>query len=195
MDLLDSATMVATGIAAGQKPRGNVQVVTVCDVLRDVSRYHNRAVAVVGRVERTVSLIDHYEFLSQDRCEHPVVTHGHTWPNKIQIWATGEEGMPKPPSDRPELKPSALALRLSAVRKTTERGTHQEPGINAGGHSIVYIAIPNQWGVLYGRIAKNPDLDEDCGADGCGGDDVPLVIIAEPYNVHGLREDGMPLQQ
>ena len=168
------------------------------DGLRDtrgLSRYHNRAVAVVGRVERTVSLIDHYEFLSQDRCEHPVVTHGHTWSNKIQIWAGWEEGMPKPPSDRPELKPSVLALRLSAVRRATELGTHQEPGINAIGNSIVYTAVPNQWGLVYGRIAKNPDLDEDCGAGGCGGDDVPLVIIAEPYNVHELREDGTLLQQ
>jgi hypothetical protein len=33
------------------------------------------------------------------------------------------------------------------------------------------------------------NLNKDCGAEGCGGDDVPLVILAEPYNVHRLRDD------
>jgi hypothetical protein len=42
------------------------------------------------------------------------------------------------------------------------------------------------------RVAN---LSEDCGAEGCGGDNVPLIIIAEPYNIHGLRDDATPLPQ
>jgi hypothetical protein len=49
--------------------------------------------------------------------------------------------------------------------------------------------VPNKWGIVYGRIVRVPKLNEDCGAGGCGGDNVPLVIIAEPCNVHRLGED------
>jgi hypothetical protein len=35
-----------------------------------------------------------------------------------------------------------------------------------------------------------PHLELDCDAEGCGGDDVPLVIIAEPHEAHRLRDDG-----
>jgi hypothetical protein len=50
--------------------------------------------------------------------------------------------------------------------------------------------VPNEWAVVYGRIIRLPNLDKDCGAKGCGGDDVPLMIIAEPHNVYSLRGDG-----
>ena len=97
-------------------------MLTVCEVLGDVNRYADTAVAVVGRMERSVSLIDHYEFLSQDRCEHPAITRGHTWSNKIQIWADWEEGMPRPPSDGAKLQAAVLAAKLSFVRRTTRLG-------------------------------------------------------------------------
>jgi hypothetical protein len=177
--------MMTTGMAVGQqKADGLVRVLTVCEVLGDVTRYADTAVAVVGRMERSVSLIDHYEFLSQDRCEHPVITRGHVWPHKIQIWAAWEEGMPKPPIDRAKLERSVLAAKLLVVRTTTKLGVHQEPQFKADGRSIMYT-----------HTAAVPKLNEDCGARGCGGDDVPLVIIAEPYNVHRLREDGRPLPE
>src|SRR5437899_1346635 len=94
------AAIVTTRISFGQQElHGEMRVLSVCEVLGNVNRYADTAVAVVGRMERSVGLIDHYEFLSQDRCENPVITHGHTWSNKIQIWTASEEGMPKPPSD------------------------------------------------------------------------------------------------
>jgi len=63
--------VVTAGIAFGQQEsHGTTEIVTVCEVLGDVSRYAGAAVAVVGRMERSVDLIDHYEFLSQGRCEH-----------------------------------------------------------------------------------------------------------------------------
>jgi hypothetical protein len=117
-------------------------VLTVCEVLGDVSRFTETAVAVVGRMERSVSLIDHHEFLSQDRCERPVITHGHTWSSKIQIMVDWEEGMPKPPSDRLKLQLPILAAKLSVVRKTTKLDSHQEPRF------IPARAAPEHYGVL-----------------------------------------------
>ncbi len=173
-------------------------MLTVCEILGDLAHYANAAVAVVGRMERGVSLTDHYEFISQDRCKHPVVTHGHVWADKIQIWAAWEAGMPKPPSERPKLERSVIAAKLSSVRRTTKSGFHPELQFKADGRSIAYsgtTAVPDEWAVVYGRIVTAPNLNEDCGAGGCGGDDVPLVIITEPYNVHRLAEDGRPLPE
>jgi hypothetical protein len=189
--------LIATGIIFGQqRSNGRVKVLTVCEVLGDARLYADTAVAVVGRMERSVSLIDHYEFLSQDQCEYPVITHGYTWSDQIQVWSDWEAWMPKPPSDRPKLERLVVATKLSIVRKTTKLGSHQEPQFKAEGRSIVYsnnAEAPNEWAVVYGRIVRVPNPDEDCGADVCGGDNAPLVIIAEPYNVHRLRDDATPL--
>ena len=188
--------MMTTGIVVGQQRlSGQVKVLTVCEALGNANLYADAAVAVVGRMERSVSLTDHYEFLSQDRCEHPIVTNGHVWPGKIQIWTTWEEGMPRPPSERPKLERPAIALKVSMVRKTTKLGSHREPQFQADGRSIGSAKVPNAWAIVYGRIVRVPNLNEDCGAGGCGGDDVPLVIIAEPYNVHGLGRDGTLLPE
>jgi hypothetical protein len=184
------AVMMTQGITVGQqKSNGQVKVLTVCEVLGDMNRYTDTAVAVVGRMERSISRIDHYEFLSQDRCERPVITHGHIWSDKIQIWVDWEEGMPKPPSARPNLQSTVVAAKLSAVRKTTNLGSHELP--RADGHPST-TTVPNEWAVVYGRIVKSPRLDEDCGVGGCGGDDVPLIMLAEPSEVHPLRGDGRP---
>jgi hypothetical protein len=92
--------MVIMGIVV-ERSNGQVKVVTVCEVLGNVAHYADTGVAVVGRMEASIGLIDRSDFLSQDRCEHPVITHGHVWPDKIRIWAAWEPGMPKPPSDSP----------------------------------------------------------------------------------------------
>ena len=76
--------MLVADVAAGQQTSGTrVQVLTVCEVLGNMDRYAGAAIVIVGRMESSVSLIDHYEFLSQDHCERPVMTHGHVWSNKI----------------------------------------------------------------------------------------------------------------
>lgn len=193
---------VATGqdsVPPGQQQSdAQVKVLTVCEVLADVNRYADSAVIVVGRMERSVSLIDHYEFLSEDQCEHPVITHGHIWSNKIEAWAKWEKGMPKPPHAKLQLEQSAVAAKLLTVRETTKLGTHEEPYFKTDGNSIVYAGqrvIPNEWAVVYGRIMRMPRLNKDCGAKGCGGDNVPLMLIAEPYNIHRVAEDGRLLAE
>jgi len=191
--------MVTAGIISGQqRSNGQLKVLTVCEVLGNLPLYADTALAVVGRMERTVSLTDHSEFLSQDRCEHPVITYGHTWSDEIQVWAAWEAGMPKPPSDRPKFERSVVAMKLSIVLKTTKVDSHQEPQFKADGRSIAYshtAEVPNEWAIVYGRIVKVANLNEDCGADGCGGDNVPLIIIAEPYNIRRLCDDATPLPE
>lgn len=111
------AVALTTGVAAGQPgSKGQVKVLTVCEVLGDVARYAGTAVAVVGRMERRVSLTDHSEFLSQDQCS-----------GKIQIWGPGGKGLPKPPRDRPKFEPSVVASKLWSARRSTELGSHLEP--------------------------------------------------------------------
>src|SRR5579862_2909139 len=108
------AVVITAGITLGQpKPNENSTVATVCDVLGDLNRYADADIAVVGRMERSVSLVDHYEFLSQDHCEHPLITHGHTFQNRIQIVTNAWKGMLKPPSDRPEARTNAASQRSS----------------------------------------------------------------------------------
>jgi hypothetical protein len=193
------AIIVVGSMASGrQQTHAQVKVLTVCGVLAEVNRYADSAVIVVGRMERSVSLTDRYQFLSEDQCEHPVITHGHVWSNKIQVWAGSEKGMPKPPRAKLQLEPSTVAAKLRAVRQTTKLGTHEEPYFKKDGNSIVYAGQklrPNEWAVVYGRIARMPRLSEDCGAEGCGGDNVPLMLVAEPYNVHRIAEDGRLLAE
>ena len=91
-----------------------------------------------------------------------------------------------------------MAAKLRAVRQTTKLGTHEEAYFKKDGNSIVYagqMLRPNEWAVVYGRIARMPRLSEDCGAEGCGGDNVPLMLVAEPYNAHRIAEDGRLLAE
>lgn len=176
---------MATAVIVGQqRPSGQAKVLTVCEVLGNVTHNANTAVAVVGRMEQRGGLIDRSTFLSQDQCEHPVVTHGHVWPDEIQILDFWEAGMPKPPTDRPTLEGSVVGPKLLMIRKTTELGFHQEIQFKPDGHSIGYTAVPNKWAIVYGRIVSMPRLN---------GPNAPVGIIAQPFNVRLLGDDGMPL--
>jgi hypothetical protein len=149
-------------------------------------------VAVVGRMEQSVSVIDHSEYLSEEQCRHPITTNGHAWLNKIQIWTESEPG--PPPSDIPRLDTKAVASKLSHIRKTTAVGSHQEPGFSSTGQ-INFGSVPNDWATVYGRVVRSPRLSENCGPSGCGGDDVPLIILADPKNIRLIKPDGSPLPQ
>ena len=186
------AVAISTGtMLAQQKPNDRPLLVTVCEVLGNANQYADTDVAIVGRMERSVSLVDHSEFLSQDRCEHPLITHGHTFPNRIQILTHWEDGMPKPPGENPALERTRIGAKLAEVRKTTGLGTHEEPQLNAEG-KIRTAVVPNEWALIYGRLVKTSRLDEDCGVEGCGGDDVPLVIIAKEQEVHKIAGGASP---
>jgi hypothetical protein len=187
------AVAISTGIISGQrKPNDRPALVTVCEVLGNVGRYADANIAIVGRMERSVSVADHSEFLSQDGCEHPFITHGHTFPNRTQILTDWEDGMPKPPGDNPRFERTRIAAKLSEVRKTTELGAHEESQFNAEG-KLDTALVPNEWAFIYGRLVKSDlRLDEDCSVGGCGGDDVPLVIIAKQQEIHTLAGGDSP---
>ena len=85
----DIITMMYTGFIvvaflplvamAQNEPAERPKVVTVCEILGNPNLYRDSVVAVVGRLERSISLTDHYEHLAEDRCEKPVVTKGYVW--------------------------------------------------------------------------------------------------------------------
>ena len=189
------ACAINTGFMFGQaKPNDRPELVTVCEVLGNVNRYMDADVAIVGRMDRSVSIVDHSEFLSQDRCKHPLMTHGHTFPNRIQIWTDWEQGMPKPPDDSPRLERALIVAKLAEIRKTTRLASHEKPQLDAKGklHTTV---VPNEWVLVYGRLVKTPRFDEDCGVRGCGGDDVPLVIVTREEQVHAVAGGASPSQK
>jgi hypothetical protein len=186
------ACAISTGFIFGQpKPNDRPALVTVCEVLDNVNRYADTDVAIVGRMDRSISVIDHAEFLSQDRCQHPLITHGHTFPNRIQILTDWEEGLPKPPGDSPGFKRARILAKLAEVRKTTRLGSHEEPQFDAKGKRHTAV-VRSEWMLVYGRLVKTPGLDENCGVRGCGGDDVPLVIIAREEEVQPVAVDDSP---
>lgn len=169
---------------AGDHPK----VLTVCEILADPGRYNGTAVAVVGRLAPVISLIDSSEFLSQDRCDQPIVTQERPWPNQILIWSSLEEGMPKPPGDEPKLDLPVLGEKLATVRKNTNLGTHQVPRLNGG-----VVLVPNEWAVVYGRVFSSAHLTRrgPCHGIGCNGFmGAPLAIIIERKNLHSFNDDG-----
>ncbi len=177
----------AAAVAFAQQ-RSEKVVLSVCEAINEPDRYAGAAVAVVGRMERSVSTIDQYEFLSQDGCAHPVVIHGHTCSNKIFIETEFETGKQPPPvgwrMDRAE-----LAVKLSEVRKTTTLGSHHEPRLNKDG-TFSTVTVPNTWAVVYGRVVRPPDMRPPDVRVDCGGFDSPLLILANPSDVRRLTPDG-----
>ncbi len=79
-------------------------------------------VAIIGRYEKSVGIIDQYEFLAQSGCDPKITTETHVWPNKMLVRLGPEADMPKPPDDTPKFSQTDLAEKLSLVRKTTELG-------------------------------------------------------------------------
>ena len=182
--------VLAASAGAQTGLRGSPKILSVCEVLGAYRRYAGNAVAIVGRLESSVSLTDHYEYLSQDGCRRAIVTHGHKWSNEIQLWGW-DEGMPRPPREHAKFDPTALAAKLALVRRTTMLGVHKEPRLQVQAHhSSEEVDVPNEWVVAYGRIVLLPRLEDNCGVDGCGGDNVPLLLLVEEYNLHVLGEDG-----
>jgi len=149
---------------------------TVCEVLKNPSAYEYKPVAVVGRFERSVSLIDSLEYLAQEGC-------GTGRATRILITTDHYDG-PAPPNDRPDLDPGNLAGKLANVRKTTALGTHKEPRYKMVDNRITFsefVDVPNEWAVVYGRLAKIPEP---------GQDEVRYAILVASANIQRLTEDG-----
>jgi hypothetical protein len=182
-------------IALGQTG-DRVRVVTVCEVFSNLTGFAGTNLAVVGRMERRVGPIDHYEWLSQDNCKQPLTIEGRVRPNRILIGLFGEAGLPEAPNDRPTLSPGMVASRLLLVRRTTKVGVHKEPRFKRAGSSITFAGhrnVPNSWAVVYGRLVVPQNLGKkDCIDPGCHGFTMhaPLLMMVKPESVHTLTDAG-----
>jgi hypothetical protein len=121
--------------AAGIAP---VKLATVCEVLKNPGAYRNSVLAVVGRFECSVSLVDTLEYVAQDGCETGRTT-------RIDVYADREHG-PEAPKNRPNLNAREISAKLAEVRKTTVLGTSKEP---------------RYWAIVYGRLVKIPEEGAD----------------------------------
>ena len=130
------------------------KLVTVCEILGNPNQYRDSVVAVVGRLYLIVSLIDGSEFLTQDQCGKPIVTKGFEWPNIILILRHSDDGLPKAPTDEPNMDYELVAKQLAGVRETTKLGVHKVPRIKQKDGSTTYSEgeVPNQWAIVYGRV-------------------------------------------
>jgi hypothetical protein len=155
-----------------------VKPVTVCETLLNETAYKGRAVAVVGRLERSVSLIDSTEYLAQDAC-------GAGTASRILIWADLDPADgPEPPKEQPNLDSRVLASKLAKIRKTTALGTHVEPRYKKVENRITFshfADVPNEWAVVYGKLVKIPEEGED-------GVRLSLVVVRQ--NVQILDANG-----
>ena len=184
-----SSTMFPAGASKKVKP------VTVCEALADRKAFNGKPVAIVGRIDCGSSLIDHVCFLAEDRCEQPVTTDGYTWPNKVVIVDSWEEGMPKPPSATPEINRDTLVRKLSLVRQSTALGVHKEPRFKTEGRTITFshfADVNDEWGVAYGLIFIVPRPGKDkCGTEiECGGfGGAPAALITAPGSLRTVKDD------
>ncbi len=172
--------------------------VTVCESLADPKKFSGKPIAIVGRIECGASLVDHVCFLAESRCEQPVRTDGHAWPNKVLIVDYWEEGMPKPPSTMPEIDHATLVKKLLLVGQSTTLGLHKEPQFKAEGQTITFSQladVADEWGIAYGLFFTAPKLrKDDCDNElGCGGfDGAPVALITLPNALLPLNTHNAP---
>ena len=180
------AVVVLPGIAIGQsKPNERAKPITVCEVLANLRDHNGKAVAVLGRLDHVVSLIDGRSFLAEDRCEHPLVTDGYRWPNKILIWQW-EEGLPKPPQNTPEIDHETLVEKLLFVRKGTALHFYEASRREMEGRTTQDV-----WGSAYGSIFVATKLERGCKSQlGCGGFyGAPALIVVQPNSVRSVKDE------
>ena len=189
------AFSVVTGLFGQPEPDQPVKPVTVCEVLGDMPQYSGKDVAILGRLDCSISLIDRTCFLAQDQCERPITTEGHVWPSKILVADYWEEGMPKPPSGNPQIDEPSLIEKLLLLRKTTKLSLHKEPQFKPEGRTITFTRfadVKDEWGIAYGKVFSTPKLKKDnCGDEmGCGGfHGAPVGLIINPNSLRSFKDE------
>jgi hypothetical protein len=186
---------VLPGMFGQPQPDQPVKPVTVCEVLGDLPKYSGKNVAILGRLDCDIGLIDRTCFLAQDQCERPITTEGYVWPTKVMIADYWEEGMPKPPSRNPQIDEPALIEKMSLIRKATKLGLHKEPQFKTEDHTMSFSVTKDEWGIAYGRIFTAPKLKrDDCGDEvGCGGfHGAPVALIINPSSLRSFKDEAYP---
>jgi hypothetical protein len=175
-----------------------VKPVTVCEVLADLKRFSGKPVAIAGRLDCSWSLTDHTCHLAEDKCDRPVVTQGFVWPNKILLMENWEEGMPKPPTESPEIESAAVLQKLSLISRTTSLRFHKEPLFRTKDSTIIFSRmadVKDVWGAAFGLLSTTPNLKKDgCGEElGCDGfDGAPAALIINAGSTHTYDDREVP---
>lgn len=116
---------VLPGVFGQPEPDQPVKPVTVCEVLGDLPKYSGKDVAIVGRLDCDIGLIDRTCFLTQDQCDQSIMTEAFVWPTKVWIVEYWDETIPMPPLGNPQIDVPKLIEKLSILRKTTKLGSHR----------------------------------------------------------------------
>ena len=188
-------TLVGLPVSCQTARSRDVQLLSVCEILSDLQKYRGKDLAILGRIDCGNSLIDHVCFLAEDRCERPLTIEGHVWPNQVLIVDNWEEGIPKPPTRKPEITQDTLVQKLSLVRRRTKLGLHKEPRFKNKGHTITFshmADVNDEWAVAYGMLfaaskLRKPPCNDEIGCGGFLGAPVALIITVE--NLHTLKDD------
>jgi hypothetical protein len=120
--------LAACGLARAADPP--LAPVSVCEVLRDLASWENKAAAIVGRY----SFRPNGRWVSEQVCDP-----GAAAPPQLWIVEDGVDG-PRPP-DRFEFDTAAVRLKLNAIARRTELAKFRfgSPGYD-------------RWAVVYGRV-------------------------------------------
>ena len=126
-------------LAAGADPAQ--QPVTVCEVLRDLSAYDGKVVAVVGRFSSRQA----GRWLGEQKCAHKFVTGGQQWPNAF--WVEYDPATAPKPPEVLVVNAVLLAQKVRKVKLDT---------------SLTQLPFGSQdydnWAVVYGRVETRKDL-------------------------------------
>ena len=102
-------------------------ILTVCEVLRDLSSYQRKAIVVVGRWSAT----EEGRWLSEDGCAMPIKTKTFTWPNDLSLEWDPHSGLDLKTSG---FNQAQFERALEKLRRTTKLKSGQ------------------RWAVIYGQI-------------------------------------------
>ena len=133
MKTLPIAIVLFMAIAVCGQTTRPVEVVTVCEVLNDRASFNGRFVAVVGRLSAT----DEGRWL-KDQCERPTKTDNYVWSDMISL-----EYDPEAPTARPHdfaIDQEVVDKKVAELKSRFKRSKDLE------------------WGIAYGRIATQEDL-------------------------------------
>jgi len=118
-----------------------LQPVTVCEVLRDLSAYDGKVIAVVGRFSSRQT----GRWLGEQKCGRKFVTGDQEWPNAF--WVVYDPAAAAKPPAVLAVDAALLAQKLRAVKLGT---------------SLTKLRFGSEdydnWALVYGRIETRKDL-------------------------------------
>jgi len=120
--LLAGTLFIAPGLYAQRPASSDIPVLTVCEILRDVTRYDGVAVVVVGRSIGTMegSWLD-------EECAPQIVINGRSWRPSISTTYIASEFAPPP--EKPsgfKWERGAIQAKLESVQRTTSLQVYKD---------------------------------------------------------------------